>query len=124
MQVELCRFGDGATPLSDFSVPAWNGGAALARDMSLSLGSAVTYCLLLLRRCLRGGRFDCFRLLRFCSLPSRVFSLLESGFASAGSFCILKKGHISCACRALFSRSRSAETDVFPGRVQGGRHML
>ena len=30
------------------------------------------------------------------------FSLLESGFASAGSFRILKTGHISCACRAFF----------------------
>ena len=53
----------------------------------------------------------------------RVFSLLESRFAT-GSFRILKKGHISCACRAFFLRSRSAETHVFPGRVQGWRHML
>ena len=60
VQVELCRFGGGATPLSGFSgrchcigapVQAWDGGTALGRDMSLSLGSAVTYCLLLLRRC-------------------------------------------------------------------------
>ena len=28
-------------------VPAWNGGTALARETSLSLGSAVTSCLLL-----------------------------------------------------------------------------
>ena len=93
VQVELCRFGGGATPLSDFSVPAWNGGAALAREMSLSLGSAVTYCLLLLRRCLRGGRFDCVRLLRFCSLPWRVFfPFSKVALLLRGPFAFWKRG--------------------------------
>ena len=52
------------------------------------------------------------------------FSLLESGFASVGSFRILKKGHISCACRAFSLVRVLPRRMFFLAGVQGGRHML
>ena len=91
--------------------------------MSLSLGSAVTYCLLLCGGVCEAAGSIAFGFCGFAFCLEGVFSIVERGLAPTGSLCILKEGHISCACRAFFSRSRFVER-VFPGRVQGEHHML
>ena len=98
----MCRFGDGAIKLSGFSGGSYAIGAdvlgaafcfasqaQLWRMRCLFRGvTAVTHCLLLLRQRLRGGKFNCVRLLRFLLFTLRRCSPVESGLASAGSLCL------------------------------------
>ena len=66
------------------------------------------------------------RQVRLRSAFAVLFFALKGFFTSRKWLCFcgvllhFEKGHISCACRALFSRSRFVETHVFPGQFRVG----